>query len=90
MFGPLPGCYTIYTFSLALAPKGILPSKGILPGGKFTLLPSLALSYIGSVTARRLSSEHQPNFVAWYLHILMRQGGHPIRHWVVEMFSYYY
>jgi len=43
---------------------GILPPKGILPGAKFTLCPSLALSYIGSITARHSSSEHQPNFVA--------------------------
>jgi len=35
-----------------------------LPGAKFTLRPSLALSYIGSVTAWHSSSRHQPNFVA--------------------------
>jgi len=33
-----------------------------LPGEKFTLRPSLALSYIGSVIARYLSSGRQPNF----------------------------
>jgi len=31
-----------------------LPSNGILPSAKFTLRPSLAFSYIGSVTARHL------------------------------------
>jgi len=60
MFGHFLGWYTIYTFSGALAPKGILP------GAKFTLCPSLALSYIGSIIARHSSSEHQPNFAAWY------------------------
>jgi len=37
-----------------------------LPAAKFTLRPSLAFSYIGSVTARHSSSGCQPNFVAWY------------------------
>jgi len=31
----------------------------------FTLHPSIALSYIGSVTARHSSSRRQPNFAAW-------------------------
>jgi len=39
---------------------------GILPHAKFTLRPSLAFSYIGSVTARHLSSMPQPNFLEWY------------------------
>ena len=50
----------MYTFLAALAPNGILP------GAKFTLRPSFAFSYIGSVTARQLSSGRQPNFAAWY------------------------
>jgi len=37
----------------------------ILPCAKFTLCPSLAFSYIGSVTARYSSSRGQPNFAAW-------------------------
>ena len=57
MFGRLLGWYTIYTFLGALAPNRILPAA------KFTLR---ALSCIGSVTARHLSSGCQPNFVAWY------------------------
>ena len=36
--------------------------NGILPGAEFTLRPSLALSYIGSVTARHSSSGCQTNF----------------------------
>jgi len=32
--------------------RELLPHNGILPGAKFTLCPSLAFSYIGSVTAR--------------------------------------
>jgi len=52
--------YTTYrhTFSGALA-------NGILSGAKFTLRPSLALSYIGSVTARHWSSGRQRNIVAF-------------------------
>jgi len=42
----------------------LLPRRGILPGTIFTLRPSLALSYIGSVTARHSSSGRQPNFAA--------------------------
>ena len=38
-FGRLLGWYTVYTFSGALAPNGILP------GAKFTLRPNLAFSY---------------------------------------------
>ena len=59
-FGRLLGFYTTYSFSEALAPNGILP------GAKFTLRPSLAFSYIGSVTARHSSSGRQPHIVAWY------------------------
>jgi len=43
---------------------GFLLHNGILPGAKFTLCPSLALSYISSVTARHSSSGRQPNFAA--------------------------
>ena len=35
---------------------GLFPPNGILPGAKFTLRPSLAFSYVVSVTARRSSS----------------------------------
>jgi len=41
--------------------RGFLPRNGILPGAKFTLRPSLVLSYVGSVTARHSSSGRQPN-----------------------------
>jgi len=58
MFGRLLGWYAIHTFS------GFLVPDGILPGAKFTLHPCLALSYIGSVTARHSSSGRQPNFAA--------------------------
>ena len=40
---------------MALAPNGSLPAA------KFTLRPSLVLSYIGSITARHSSSGRQPN-----------------------------
>jgi len=44
--------------------RWLLPRNGILPGTKFTLRPSLALSYTGSVTAQHSSSGHKPNFAA--------------------------
>jgi len=54
---PPPGLVRyIYTF--------FVPLKGILPHAKFTLHPSLALSYIGSITAWYSSSGHEPNFAA--------------------------
>jgi len=57
-----PGLLRYYTFS------GAIPPDRILPGAKFTLHPSLAFSYIGSVTARQSTSgeRRQPNFAAWY------------------------
>jgi len=57
MFWQSPGL--VHTFWGSLAPNGILPAA------KFPLRPSLAFSYIGSVTARHSSSGRQPNFVAW-------------------------
>jgi len=59
MFGRLLGWYIMHTF------LGFLPYKGILPGAKFTLSPSLAFSYIDSFTAWHSSSGHQPKFAAW-------------------------
>ena len=56
MFCRLLGCYTVYTFSEAFAPDGILS------GANFILRPSLAFSYIGGVTARHSSSGRQPKF----------------------------
>ena len=50
---------------LGLEGKSLLPN-GILLHAKFTLRPSLAFSYIGSVTARHSSSGPPPNFSACY------------------------
>ena len=44
--------------------RGLLLCNGILQGAKFTLPPSLAFSYIGSVTAWHSSSGRQRNFAA--------------------------
>jgi len=56
IFGRLLGWYTTHRFS------GVLAHYRILPGAKFTLHPpSFALSYFGSVSARHLSSEREPN-----------------------------
>jgi len=41
-------------------------ADGILPSVKFTLRPTLAFSYIGSVTAWHSSSVREPSFAAWY------------------------
>jgi len=62
IFGCLLGWYTIYIHFW-----GPLPPNIILPAAKFSLRPSLAFSYIGSITAQHSSSGHQPNFVAWYI-----------------------
>ena len=70
--------------------RGLLPPDWILPVAKFTLRPSLAFSYIASVTARHSSSGHQPNFTAWYKEwnyrtsvegaTYIRQGSHHVGH----------
>ena len=60
MLGRLLRWYTVYTF------WGLLPPDGILPGANFTLRPSLAFSYMGSVTARHSTSGLGPNFAALY------------------------
>jgi len=74
--------------------RGLLPPDRILPGATFTLCPSLALSYIGSVTARHSSSSRgrQPNFAPWYKEwnyrifaggpgaTYIRLGGHHVGH----------
>jgi len=44
---------------------GLLLPNDVLPGAKFTLHPSLAFSYIGSVTAPHLSGKHLSNFAVW-------------------------
>jgi len=43
-----------------------MSSQLMITTGKFTLRPSLAFSYIDSVTARHSSSGRQPNFATWY------------------------
>jgi len=80
--------------------RGILPPGGILPGAHFTLRPSLAFSYIGSITARHSSSGPQPNFAAWHkewnyrtfaegaTHIQL--GDHLIGHWPKFLFGVWY
>ena len=50
---------TLHIYFLGL----LLPDR-ILPVAKFTLRPSLAFSYIGTVTAWHSGSGHQPNFAA--------------------------
>jgi len=45
--------------------RRLLSPNGILPGAKFTLRPSVAFCYTGSVTVRHSSSGRQPKFAAW-------------------------
>jgi len=60
------GCLAVFwAGTLYIHFWGLLPLKEF-PAGKFTLHPSLAFCYIGSVTAWHSSSGRQPNFVAWY------------------------
>ena len=59
--------------------RGLLPRNGILPGAKFTLRPSLVLSYIGSVTARHSSSGRQLNFATLSRKCHLYSAGRPSR-----------
>jgi len=59
--------------------RGFLPRNGILTGATFTLRPSLALSYFGSVTARHSSSGRQPNFAALNRGCYLYSAGRPSR-----------
>jgi len=60
--------------------RGFLSRYGILLGAQFTLHPpSLALSYFGSVTARHLSSEREPNFAALSTGRHLYSAGRPSR-----------
>ena len=93
------GCLAVtWATTLYIHFLGLLPPDRILPGADFTLRPSLAFSYIGSVTAWHSSSGHQPNFVAWYKEwnhwtfsedtTYIRQGGHHVGHWPTFLFLY--
>ena len=61
--------------------RELLSHNGILPGAKFTLRPSLAFSYIGSVTAWHSSSGPGPNSAAFSRgrHLYLA-GGHHVGH----------
>jgi len=85
MFGRLLERYTIIHF------RGLLPHNGILPRvKKFTLHPSLAFFYVGSITTWYSSSGHQRKFVASYKECnygtfaegatYIRLGGHHVGH----------
>jgi len=74
------GCLAVYwAGTLYIHFRGLLPHYGILPGAKFTLRPSLALSYIGSITAQHSSSGHQPNFAAISRGCHLHSAGWPSR-----------
>ena len=79
------GILHIYVF------LGLLSPDWTLPGTILTLHPSLAFSYIGSITAQHSTSGRQPNFVAWYKEwnyrtfadgtTYVRLGVHCVGHW---------
>ena len=58
--------------------RGSSPNR-IVPDAKFTLRPSLAFSYICSVTARHLSTGRQPNFAAFSRGRHLYSAGRPSR-----------
>jgi len=70
---------------------GLLPPDGILTGAILTLRPSLAFSYIDSITAQHSSSGRQPNSAAWYKEwncgtstegaTYIQLDGHHVGHW---------
>jgi len=60
--------------------RRMLPRNRILPGAKFTLRPpSLALSYIDSVTARHSNSGRESNFAALSRRRHLYSTGRPSR-----------
>ena len=64
--------------------RRLLLRNGILPGAKFTLFPpSLALCYIGSVTARQSSSGREPKFAALSTGRHLYSAGRPSR-WALD------
>jgi len=58
---------------------GLLPPDRILPVAKFTLRPSLAFSYIGTLTAWHSSSGRQPHFAALNREHHLYLAGRPSR-----------
>jgi len=81
---PMFGSLAVWTATLCIHFREILRPDRILPGTEFTLRPSLAFSYIGSVTCTAL----QTNFASWYKKgsyrtfaegaTYIRQGGHHV------------
>jgi len=69
---PYPGLVHYINF------RGLLPPNWILPCVKFTLRPSLAFPYIGSVTARHSVSQTLRCSAEGATYI--RQGGHHVGH----------
>jgi len=85
----LNGCQPNFARCLAVSWTGrlyrpihfweLLPPNGILPGAKCTLRPSLAFSYIGSVTAQHANSWPQPSFAAFSTGRHLYSEGRPSR-----------
>jgi len=63
---------------------GLLFRNGILPGAKFTLLPSLRYPILAAL----LHGTPAVGVSQTLRHgIFTRQGGHPVQHWAVELSS---
>jgi len=70
--------------------RGLLSPNEILQGAKFTLRPSLAFSYIGSVTARHSSSWRQPNLAALSRERHLYSAGRPSRWASAHILVFFY
>ena len=77
MFGRLLGWYTIYTFSGAVCPLTEL----------YPVQNSLCVQVLRSPIAVTLVHGSRPVGISKTLRcgIFTRQGGHPVRHWAVEL-----
>jgi len=77
----VPWAGTLYTFSEAFAPDGILPRA------KFTFRRSLTFFYIDSVTVQHSSSGRQPNFAAFSSGRHLYTAERPSRWTLAHIFS---
>ena len=65
---------------------GLLPPNRILPGAKFSLRPSVARAPLLAAFLRGTGTVGVSRTLR--SGIFTRQGGHPVRHWAVELSSF--
>ena len=82
-------CFAISSVATLYIFGRLFPPKGILPGAKFTLRPTLVLFCIGSITARHSSSGRQANFMVLsrghHLYLAGRPSRWPSAHILVNI-----